>query len=161
MNWYESYAFCIWDGGFLPSDAEWAYVAAGGGGVDGQLEYPWGSASPGAGTEYAIYECNYGPSHCTGNDGSNLAPVGTAALGAARWGQLDMEGELMEWIFDGSGTFAACTDCALLAATSFGRVVRGNHFFGYAINLQSSDDDSSGTPDQRVYFYGFRCARAP
>jgi formylglycine-generating enzyme required for sulfatase activity len=23
VNWWESYAFCIWDGGFLPSEAEW------------------------------------------------------------------------------------------------------------------------------------------
>jgi formylglycine-generating enzyme required for sulfatase activity len=22
VNWYEAYAFCIWDGGFLPSETE-------------------------------------------------------------------------------------------------------------------------------------------
>ena len=39
VNWYESAAFCIWDGGFLPSEAEWEYAAAGG---SQQREYPWG-----------------------------------------------------------------------------------------------------------------------
>ena len=59
----------------------------GGGGAEppsGQREYPWGSTSPGTGCQYAIYSCNYpdGRGSCTGV--ANIAPVGTATMGAGR-----------------------------------------------------------------------------
>src|SRR5580658_5584959 len=56
VDWFEAYAFCIWDGGFLPSEAEWEYAAAGG---RQQRLYPWGAASPGTDNQHAIYGCFY------------------------------------------------------------------------------------------------------
>lgn len=166
VDWYEAYAFCIWDGGFLPSESEWEYVAAGGG---QELEYPWGSMDPGTSNQYAIYgpskgDCYYpaGTVACTG--ASNIAPVGAATIGVGTWGQLDMAGNLYEWNLDGYATYVdPCTDCAYLPpvlAPDGGRVVRGGCF-----NLPKSfllpSARNAFAPTDRFIGFGFRCARSP
>jgi formylglycine-generating enzyme required for sulfatase activity len=184
VNWYEAYAFCIWDGGFLPSEAEWEYAAAGG---SQQREYPWGSTAP-TGYQYAIYGTgdpggdgwtgcsNYPGGSCAGTSPylgtfTDIAPVGTAALGAGLWGQLDMAGDVFEWNLDLYNSYVTpCSDCALLTArvaappTDGGvsdRVARGGDF-GLALQFAEPPVrfDSSG---RSVYIgdTGFRCARAP
>ena len=104
VNWYEAYAFCIWDGGFMPSETEFEYTSAGG---SQQREYPWGTTDPGTANKYAIWNCNYGsdPGNCT--DVTNIAPVGSATLGAGLWGQLDLVGNLLEWNLDYNAPYAS------------------------------------------------------
>jgi formylglycine-generating enzyme required for sulfatase activity len=173
VNWFEAYAFCIWDGGFLPSEAEWEYAAAGG---SQQRVYPWGSTDPGTGNEYAIYgdgqgNCYY-PSGtvalCAGL--ASIASVGTPTLGAGRWGQLDLAGEMSEWTIDhywDSGYANPCVDCAYLTAQVNGnpsRVQRGTAFVGsdFYYMLPLTPNYCPGSPsagaDENV---GFRCARTP
>jgi formylglycine-generating enzyme len=161
VDWYEAQAFCIWDGGFLPSEAEWEYAAAGGG---QQRQYPWGSMDPGTKNEYAIYGCYYGDAgdptgNCTG--AMNIAPVGTATLGAAYWGQLDMAGEVFEWNLDWYAAYVdPCTDCASLVSTTV-RVIRGGNYGGTPVNLQAANRDFFEDPGDHDSVIGFRCARAP
>ncbi len=83
VNWWEAYAFCIWDGGFLPSDAEWEYAAAGG---SEQRRFPWGSTDPGTANQYAIFGLAI-PGY-----GDCYYPTGTAATctgwrTSRRWGR--------------------------------------------------------------------------
>lgn len=40
IPWYVLFAFCVWDGGRLPTDAEWGFAAAAG---SEQRAFPWGS----------------------------------------------------------------------------------------------------------------------
>ncbi len=185
VNWYEAYAFCIWDGGFLPSEAEWEYAAAGG---SEQREYPWGSAAP-TGYQFATFGTgdpggdgwtgcsNYPGGTCMGvsppllGTFSDIAPVGAAVLGAALWGQLDMAGDVFEWNMDLYNSYVTpCSDCALLTSRVgppgadggvSDRVARGGDF---GLGVQFAEPpvrfDSSG---RSVYIgdTGFRCARAP
>ncbi len=158
VNWWEAYAFCIWDGAFLPSEAEWEYAAAGG--VQ-QRAYPWGSADPGASNEYAIYDCHYelAPYSC------DLAPVGTASLGAGAWGQLDLGGEVWEWLLDWfNGSFVdPCVDCTDLTPT-VGFAGERTFLGGSIINNASELYPWARTHEQpsfRGAVGGFRCARSP
>ena len=131
VTWYEAYAFCIWDGGFLPSEAEWEYAAAGG---SQQREYPWGSAQPGTGNRYAIYNDYYPNGSGTPQGVANIAPVGTPTLGAGQWGQLDLVGEVYEWNLDAYVAYGdTCTDCAWLTAAGTSTRVRRGGAFGYDI----------------------------
>ena len=158
VNWYEAYAFCIWDGGFLPSEAEWEYAASGG---SQQREYPWGSADPRYREQYAIYDCNHPPAAWGGcTDATSIAPVGTATLGAGLWGQLDLAGNVDEWTLDWYANFVdPCTDCAFTTAATF-RVTRGADFMSPdAFSLLASDRSWHYMPTARLE--GFRCARTP
>jgi formylglycine-generating enzyme required for sulfatase activity len=176
-SWIEAYAFCIWDGGFLPSQPEWEYAAAGG---KQQRRYPWGSTEPGTHNEYAIYGCHY-PSDSTGcgDDIESLAPVGTAVRGVARWGQLDMVGEVSEWSLDWMighwvgfrrwsfySYLNPCMDCVCLEkdlrTQSYSPVVSGAAYDKMDATLllppTRIEPPSNASPNIDV---GFRCARVP
>lgn len=169
-NWYESYAFCIWDGGFLPSEAEWKYAAAGG---DEYRRFPWGSMNPGSENQYAIYDCCYPSGECNATSGRdtctgvvNASPVGFAALGAGRYGQLDLSGGVFEWTLDRftNRYVSPCEDCAYLTGSGTNRVLPGGGFHTplTPILLSSNRQSVSWDADFRGdYAVGFRCARSP
>jgi sulfatase modifying factor 1 len=163
INWFEAYAFCIWDGGFLPSATELAYASAGG---DEQREYPWGTTPPGTANQFAIYGYHYGSGLLNQAGLANIAPVGTATLGAGLWGQLDLVGELQMWTMDAFEielySFRMegdhCTDC--YNRHSFAMAVVGSAFSSSSLGWVGGP----GSETIRLARHpeiGFRCARAP
>lgn len=156
-TWVHAYAFCIWDGGFLPTEAEWNYVAAAG---DEQRAYPWGNDA--LTVDKASYGCLFhDTSDCTDED---LPDVGSASpAGDGVWGHADLAGSVAEWALDWYvfeyGQTTQCTDC--VAATPVERRIgRGGSWSGDASYLLTSARLELDQ-DLDVTFVGFRCARPP
>lgn len=163
VTWYEAMAFCIWDGGYLPTEAEWNYAASGGG---DQRAYPW-SVNPASSTTidctYANYFVNNSmEAHCVdGTIGGVNRVGGESPNGDGRWKQADLAGNVWEWTLDRytGGYPNPCSDCANVT-TGNTRVLRGGSFGIDASGLRTSYRNL-GTPVVRAYSFGIRCARTP
>jgi sulfatase modifying factor 1 len=159
VTWYEAYAFCIWDGGFLPSEAEWNYAAAGGA---AQRLYPWGSTDPDTKSQYAVYGCLY-PQPTAFNEvtADNISNVDQLPMGVGAFGQWALAGNMAEWTLDFyNPTYPTpCSDCAELTPSGQ-RVFRGGSFDRAEPLLETSSRVPSD-PMLRSQDVGFRCARVP
>jgi sulfatase modifying factor 1 len=155
LDWYTAAAFCAWDGGRLPTEAEWNHAAAGG---SEQREYPWGSDIDGSKASY------HDGSGCTGNGRpdcvlTDLIVVGSKPAGNGRWGQSDLAGNVWEWTLDwyASPYPTPCDNCANLTP-SYGRTLRGGYFHNEAKYLRAADR-SDAWPGGSSDGIGVRCAR--
>jgi formylglycine-generating enzyme required for sulfatase activity len=151
VSWYEAFAFCIWDGGRLPTESEWEYAAAGG--AYNQL-YPWAS-----GVEPTCTFTNFG--NICGPGG--VMPVGSFPAGNGRWTHADLAGNVSEWTLDWysitypSPDAGGVTDYVNLIPGS-SRVKRGGDFYTGKgpVRAAARTNDAPGTHDS---VNGFRCAR--
>jgi formylglycine-generating enzyme required for sulfatase activity len=152
VTWYEAFAFCAWDDGFLPTEAEWNFAAAGGG---EQRAYPWSSPA-----ESTTIDCSYANYRdCVNPPSGSPSLVGSESpKGDGRWEQADLGGNVWEWTLDGHQTPYAnpCNDCADLTSGAM-RVTRGGSFLTDVLNLRSSTRFYVPSPNR--FDYGIRCAR--
>jgi len=156
VTWYEAQAFCVWDNGRLPTEAEWNYAAAGG---DEQRFYPWGSAP--LDPTHAVYGCDPVVFPTTCADSKEVFPVGSVPMGDGKWKQSDLSGNVREWnqdyVFDPFlYSTTLCNDCANLVPSA-SRMNRGGSF-----NVPTTLTTSyrlGGSPDTRNPAQGVRCAR--
>lgn len=153
VSWPIAFAFCVWDGGRLPSEAEWNFAAAGG---SEQRKYPW--AGPMAGQTIDDTRAVYG-----GDAMSTSQDVGSKSpFGDGRWGHADLSGNAWEWTLDyfEEPLPTPCADCVGLNPASSFRVVRGG---GFRSNGDESATDyhygTNPTNSNRIAQYGIRCAR--
>ncbi len=168
VDWQTAAAFCAWDGGFLPSEAEWNYAAAGGG---AQRVFPWSVPA----TKYADYVSPVDNSRAVTSDSqaSGVAKPGSKSAGNARWGHADMAGNVSEWTADtyapNTSVISGCTNCSVQDPSENRRVVRGGSW-----NTTIEKEPLAAYRDRfnpanltaqyatgRENYIGFRCARAP
>jgi sulfatase modifying factor 1 len=157
VDWIAAYAFCTWDGGFLPSATELNYAAAGG---EDQRLYAWGNDAPGKNAALAAYDCYFGGGAGTCSGLANIPEVGSIAAGASKWGQLDLAGSVFEWALDWTGPKAStCDNCAVLATTE--AHVRAGGSFSNSTAWLTTTGPSGFVTAPKAYEIGLRCARVP
>jgi formylglycine-generating enzyme required for sulfatase activity len=154
IDWFTAFAFCIWDGGRLPTEVEWNYAAAGGG---QERYFPWSVPSTNQTIDltYATYA----------KAGTTPAPtnVGVTVNGMSRWGQFDLSGNMYEWVLDVATdnypTTETCVNCSVTGWTEVGlRTIRGGGYLSETVELTASYRVGLDEP----FGYGtvgFRCTR--
>jgi sulfatase modifying factor 1 len=124
VTFQEALAFCIWDGGRLPTVAELELATRAG---SEQRPFPWGAAALDAAHAFYCASKAPGAGPCVAApDAPGMRDVGSLPAGAGKWNQLDLFGSMREYTLDIYTPMPAmCTDCAQLdtsAASTHGAV---------------------------------------
>lgn len=160
LDWWTAQAFCAWDGGRLPTEAEYEWASRGRAvaSLPVPRTYPWGNETGSPGCDRAQWN------FCPGDDTATTRRVGSFA---ATPDVFDLAGNVREWMAD---SYAAYTDtkcwggiartnplCSL-GATSL-RGYRGGSWCSTTLDTLKVAARYTRSPTSPTDFLGFRCAR--
>lgn len=170
VDWNTAMAFCAWDQGRLPTEAEWEYLARGRAAPEGAAprRYPWGEAEPALSGACDRAQWR----NCMGEGGGITKPVGSFPSGVIG-GALDLAGNVGEWTADvalpytdGMCWGGASRANPLCLGMSPNRMARGVPQYLNGMDAATADSlrgaarSPGGFPaTERREFVGLRCVR--
>ena len=159
VSWNDAVAFCAYEKGRLPTEAEWEYAARGG--KEG-LIFPWGNELRPGGKPAANWWQGVFPTKVTKEDGFvSRAPVGRFKPNG--YGLYDMIGNVWEWNadwFDAGYYGRSPVENPKGPGSGKDRVMRGGSWMcseNFCRNFRNAAR-SFAAPDSGLDNLGFRCA---
>jgi formylglycine-generating enzyme required for sulfatase activity len=165
IGWWAAQEFCAWDGGRLPTEAEWEYAARGrvvpeSGLVAGRI-YPWGNQAPMTGAMLA--SCDRALlAPCPGEDGAVTRRVGRFAAAA---GVYDIAGNVAEWLADTYNATSFRSVCwpsrvdPICTMRADLQLIAGGAWVNGEVNLRAASRVAF-SPALPLNSVGFRCVRS-
>ena len=160
VTWFGAAAFCEWQDGRLPTEAEWEKAASWDSDRNLQNRYPWGNAFDGLLTNFCDESCTQPQSNRAYDDGfEQTAPAGAFANGRSSYGIYNMAGNVWEWAADWfASDYYENSPTANPQGPEEGtqRVVRGGSWFDTG-NFVNAQFRSGINPTDGGQSIGFRC----